>query len=363
MAPQAGEKRAAAVAAPAAKKCKRDPMLKGITEAISLAELPEDVKSMLSFLIEHSIEVPEDARHELQAKSVEMVSDTITATATKMQRELQEQEGVVEHADRVKGESKDVVAQAKTKAQAAEAQMQTKKVIAADAFKSMIQTRDICQSTREAEEKGQETCNAINAEREEFEAVMAKNLEMIKVGAFENTSAKFVYDELAPFLKKLDLDNSLSQALPSVCQKNVADRTPFDGLVLGELETRLKKRVDQLTSSATAEAPGVAQRREAVVTAQAELHKLQGQQQGSAQQLQEALQVEKDAVEALQAAEQLENSHQLEYEKSLTTKDEKKEALENFQNYNVACFEMLKAKANMKPSEDDMNMAAASADA
>ena len=47
--------------------------------------------------------------------------------------------------------------------------------------------------------------------------------------------------------------------------------------------------------------------------------------------------------EALQAAEQAESAHQLQHEKTLASKEERKEALENFQNYNVACFDMLKA--------------------
>jgi len=86
------------------------------------------------------------------------------------------------------------------------------------------------------------------------------HLETIVTGGGEVVDAEGHLQALLPLVHSLNLDSSLTSALESSCTKPDSERSTFDKLVLQELETALRSRLDTLHGIVSAGIPGLTSR-------------------------------------------------------------------------------------------------------
>merc|ERR1712066_1072949 len=128
-----------------------------------------------------------------------------------------------------------------------------------------------------------------------IERVIEKDLKEILEGGSECV-------EVLSLLKKLKFDESLLIALPSTCAKAHSDRGSFDSMVLTQLETSLRARLEEVCKEIEAAAPAAQEHAAAVDAAQEALVKAQASQTFASDEQAVAVLSQQDASGAVDAA-------------------------------------------------------------
>merc|ERR1711948_207909 len=111
---------------------------------------------------------------------------------------------------------------------------------------------------------GNATMEALRSGKAEIEKAMEQTLKTIAEG--EST-----VNELVNMLQRLKFDESLIVALPGTCARAPSDRGAFDSMVLNQLETGLKDKLEEMSKALEQEAPAIQARAKDVEEAQAHL--------------------------------------------------------------------------------------------
>merc|ERR1712194_322421 len=148
-------------------------------------------------------------------------------------------------------------------------------------------------------------------------------------------------------LKQLSCDDSLVQALSSTCAKTPGDRGAFDTMVLNQLETALKQKLEELTKLVEAESPGAEERAAAVSTADKQLTDAKAEQVTATEEHGVADVQRIDASNLVKAAKAELKAHEQEVRKTTKAHVQAVATLEAFQQDTRAPFNLLRSPSTV----------------
>lgn len=344
--------------APPAKKPRADPNLAGVAAAIEQAcDLPEGCRKMLLACFAQALGTPRDERHEAQTTVVQMIDETVRSAEAKLKAAVDCEHAKVSHVDARKSELQAKLTETETGASAAEALVRSEASALAQASEAATAASAALQEAQKAQREGDADLRKAQESKTALEQGIAGDLQAIVEGLGESEQMEQHYKALLPLLTDLGLDESLSQALPSTCAKKASERGAFDAMVLDQLGASLRERVASLARAVEEATPPAQERAAAVEAAQAQVSATTGAQEQAAKAAAEAGSANETAAAARQAAGDALTAFEPEYTEATRVRDEKGAALENFQQYNVACFELLRdktASAKAKVPEADV---------
>lgn len=245
MAPR-GQKRAAPEGkkATVAKKTRsEDAQLAGILKAIQDAgQLPQTCRDMLCEGLRGSLNVMSGDRHATQKMMVGFAEETINVRESSLQQQLSDARTV--------------------KAKAIE-EHSSKQATLAEAEASLIANTALIQETASAHAAAAEklaaaklalsvaktACNDANASLLTLQEDKTRVNTAVEGDVKATAQGEAVCNELVSLCQRFAFDESLTLALPGTCARPQAERGSFDNMVLDQLETSLKGKLDELTAS------------------------------------------------------------------------------------------------------------------
>jgi len=237
-----GKRVASATNTSAAKKVKSNPVYAEIQDGLKKAQhLPAQCRDMLAAMVPASLATVREDRSEHQKTVIQWVEDalqqekdkltaeanTIAAKLSELEAGKAERVAEVQEAEAALVEKKETVSLRKNAlAEATIAMTATKKMLA-----EKQEEQRVCDSDYLAMKKEQET-------------LAAAFVEHFKVPL--DAGEALHYEELQPFLRNLDLEESFMVSAPSSCMKTPDQRGSFDNVVLQALEQALLDRATQI---------------------------------------------------------------------------------------------------------------------
>mmetsp|Transcript_146467 Transcript_146467/g.258804 ORF Transcript_146467/g.258804 Transcript_146467/m.258804 type:complete len:388 (-) Transcript_146467:134-1297(-) len=354
MAPK-GNKRAGQVskAAPPAKVKKveeevpkySNPLMEGVANAIQQAELPEACKEMLLIMFPGSLEFPIEERHEFHAMVVRMVGESIQETHSKMIKEVEEAGSAVEAAKAKNTDLEATAVEAESKLKVAGETVQSKETGLQEAAALASNKQTSFDDAKEAQTKGDAESEALKQEKQTYESAFEDSFKALHQGDLEGQQAVQHYKVIKPLLANLHLDESLSLALPSTCQKKPGNRGSFDNVIMEQLGKALQTRITALSEQIEAGASGVAERAAAVQTAEQELQAAKEAKEAAQKDLQDAKAKREEASEFLNSSRKAVAEGLKELECLSKSHDDKLKVRAHFENWNMSSFAQLKDKS------------------
>jgi len=237
-----GKRVSSSANASATKKVKINPVHAEIQDALKKAEnLPAHCRDMLAAMVPASLATMREERSEHQKTVIQWVEDALlrekdklTAQADAIADTLSELEaGKAEHVAEVQ------------KAEAALAEkkeaLPLRKHALAEATIAMTATKKMLAEKQEE----QRVCDSdFLAMKKEQEGLAAAFVEHFRVPL--EAGEALHYEELQPFLRNLELEESFMVSAPSSCMKTKEQRGSFDDVVLQALEQALLDRASQI---------------------------------------------------------------------------------------------------------------------
>jgi len=141
-------------------------------------------------------------------------------------------------------------------------------------------------------------------------------------------------------------DDSSKSALPLTCVKPKSQRGSFDNMVIDELQKCFAKKAAELSQTLAEAAPRKAERDAAVEAAETHVKAAQDLQGTAAEKLasaKESVTKASEAVKLVEAEAAAYEPKRVEFERE---KDAKAANLDNFKQYNVGCFELMRAQTS-----------------
>merc|ERR1719408_230736 len=235
-------KRVASGANSAAKKVKVNPVFAEIQDALKKADdLPTNCRAMLAAMVPGSFTSSKDERSEQQATVIQWMEDALGKEKAKFQFDV------------------DTVAAKLAELEAGKAVrvgelQKAEAIVAQKKEKHALKRNDLAETTiamtttkkllAEAQEE-QRVCDSdFLAMKKEQEGLASAFVEHFKVPL--DAGEALHYDQLQPFLRNLDLEESFMVSVPSSCGKTKDQRGSFDDVVLQALEQALLDRAAQI---------------------------------------------------------------------------------------------------------------------
>lgn len=343
MAPK-GQKRGAQEAKNAAggkkSRANKDPTTAAIEDVINKAELPESCREMLLMGISPSLQTAAGERHEIQELVVTMIEELILASETSLRAAVVEAQ------------------RAEATCEATKTALASKLSDSDAVLAEKIRTVDEKAVTLAAVEEKMNSASAVLAEKQDLQRIGdAKMVETqgIKASVQKGIETDYVkilegaadVSELLPVLKQLSCDDSLVQALSSTCAKAPGDRGAFDTMVLNQLETSLKQKLEELTKLVEAESPGAEERAAAVATADKQLEDAKAEQVTATEEHAAADAHRVDASSLVKAAKAELKAHEPQVRTTTKAHVQAVATLDAFQQDTRAPFDLLRSPPNM----------------
>jgi chromosome segregation ATPase len=310
------------------------------------SHLSESCRNMLLAGIPKAFETASEERHQSQAALVSMVGEVLQEVLAKIDEAAAEEQGRYSGIEARKAELDSALATAEQQHSAAAEEAQTKTATMAEATRDAQSAKVLVQEKEEQQRSGDAATLAAQQEKIALEEVMKSSWAVIVEG--QSDAAADHCSALTPFFKDMNLDQSLMSALPSSCKKKCSERGSFDTMVLDQIETQFKGKLAALVKVIDEAAPAAQQRAAAVEEARAGLEKAVAAQQAAVEALTAATSAQNSAAAAVQAAKDAVEAFEAEHAKATKARDEIALELENFKEYNIASFEMMRDRASAK---------------
>jgi len=331
-----------------AKRLKSDPMLKGVTDSIELSGLPTDVKRMLLKLAPLSFATPSDERHNFQAQVVDMVGETVVQVQRTMKTDVDAKEEAASERSRARDELLSVVRHAEgSKAEKVSASDALASSLA-DITKSLVDKKLDWQVAQEDQRVADTKHAADVAAAESLAAGVEAHLVPILAGAMDRKDADGHFQALMPFISLLEIDLSLSSALKTSCTKSCGERSAFDRLVVQELESAFRSKLDTLQGTVSSGVPALTSRAAAVGIIGKEYEAWQEKQRTAAAALSAAQQHVAEASRTLSSAQDAVTKFDVEHADAERELAKTKGEYDNFLSWNVECYTKLKDKTSCR---------------
>jgi hypothetical protein len=349
MAPKKGMKRTQEMTsdAPAEKKPKTDSKFKPIIEGIDQAcALNDSCRHMLLAAIPGSLDTPSDLRHETQHAFVKMIGQALEEVLARMQQALDDQRTKLEEFESSKSTLIGKVTEGKDALAEADNTQQSKKSALADKAQALKDAKTALEEKKEAQRTGDIAVDEASKLKSALDQVLDIDLKAIVEGEFASADAGTHYKSLEPFFVDLILDDSLKTALPITCVKPKADRGHFDIMVISELQKCFSKKQAELSQMLAEAIPRKAERDAAVEAAETHVKDAQDLQDTAAEELVSAKGLWRQAFKTVKLAEAEVAAYEPERLKVEGEKDAKAAILDNFKQYNLGCFELLRDRTS-----------------
>mmetsp|Transcript_117630 Transcript_117630/g.219970 ORF Transcript_117630/g.219970 Transcript_117630/m.219970 type:complete len:379 (+) Transcript_117630:75-1211(+) len=337
-----------AKAAKIEKAPKGDPMLAGIFDAVSRADLPEQCKQMMMAIVPGSLGVAADQRHDAQEAVIGMIERIIEELKAKMTAGIEEQKGLMAAAESKKENSAEAVAEVQSRLAAAEA-LRSEKMKLLEAADNVVKEKfKIYGDAKVKQAEGDSVLMPVQNEKEQYENADKAEFKFLLEGEpREEDEVKKQYDVVKPLIDKLGLDESLGASVFTAISKAPSDRGQFDNMVAEQLTKEWKDKMAKLEEELTAGAPAKAERAEEVQAAQGEVEKAQAEQSGAQAELTVAKEAAAAVTNELKVAQAALSSSEAELKKASQAVDAKVAELQQFEAFNVECFTTLKNKTSV----------------
>lgn len=335
-------KRASVQANDLAKRVKTDPMVDGVMEAIDNADgLNDSCKTMLKLACPLAFSVPSDERNEIQHDVVEMIGEIIKNSQTSLQTSIDHELAKVAAAN----EQQDKLIQA-LKMHEEELRIATSRVetLQREMDAAIADTKSAEASLAEGTQlqaSGDKQYELLKSERLRLQAMISRFIKRENVDCDVN---------LDLFAKSLNLDESLTIALPKACAKELDVRTAFDSMVVDEFQTILDSQIADLSKQIDDETPHVESRARVVeensqiVSTKTRLQQLKSAEHAA------AVNTQKKCDTAVQSSQEAILHGEISGEKATKACEFVKARLDKFQEWPLQCFEVLRdrpSKANI----------------
>jgi len=250
----------------AAKKAKSDPTLASIADVIMEAEdLPERCRAMLVDVLPFSLTVSTEERHEIHSAAADMVEQTLNAKRSLLEAVVATEETKLANLTSQQVDVASTASEAEMALAAQKELVQTAKLALAEATTAANASRTTLTELRSEQTTG----DAKLAHAQEMKTGLESAFELHFKPMKEDAAGPH-FKELEPFLKSIEMEESLLIALPSTCAKSKEHRGTFDTVVLDELEKSIALKIAALGDTITAETPASVARGAAAEDAQKE---------------------------------------------------------------------------------------------
>mmetsp|Transcript_120128 Transcript_120128/g.218374 ORF Transcript_120128/g.218374 Transcript_120128/m.218374 type:complete len:379 (-) Transcript_120128:173-1309(-) len=337
-----------AKAAKIEKAPKADPMLAGIFDAVSRADLPEQCKQMMMAIVPGSLGVAADQRHDAQEAVIGMIERMFEEIKAKMTAGIEEQKGLMAAAESKKENSAEAVAEVQSRLAVSEASS-TEKMKLLEAADSVVKEKlEFLGAAKNRQAEGDKAWAPVKTEKEQYENADKAEFKFLLEGEpREEDEVKKQYDVVKPLFDKLGLDVSLAASVFTAISKAPSARGEFDNMVAEQLTKEWKDKMAKLEEELTAGAPAKAERAEEVQAAQGEVEKAQAEQSGAKAEHTVAKEALAAVTNELQVSQADLSNSEVELKKASQALDMKVAELHQFEAYNVECFTTLKNKTSV----------------
>jgi len=330
-------------------------MLGGVVEAVEMSDLPQSCKAMLVAAIPKSLGVPSDERQKPQQQVIECLGEVIEAVRVQL-----------------------------------EAKHNHEQVQASGANASHQQVKDACETTKihlaEREtavgglQKGLADCSTVVAEsqaavataeaalkqveqKKEFDEKAVLEATLADDFASSRTGGAAAVKKTKGIAERLSLDKSALTALPGALGKEPGDRTEFDKMVLIEVKKAFEVRIAGIDAVLTDGAAERTSRQASLEAAHAQLSLARESRDAAAEALAAGKRSVEEAKVAAKTAEASAEAGAPAFVEATRLRDECREKLQNFEDYNVSCFTMLKEQVSKRAQAETQAQVAGKATA
>eukprot|EP00933_Yihiella_yeosuensis_P029744 TRINITY_DN23371_c0_g1_i1.p1 TRINITY_DN23371_c0_g1~~TRINITY_DN23371_c0_g1_i1.p1 ORF type:complete len:400 (+),score=152.27 TRINITY_DN23371_c0_g1_i1:97-1296(+) len=365
MAPKKGTKRTAAEASAPSEQQKLTSLLKskgvtkttynGIVEAVNhpfANTLTDDVRKMLIAMIPDGVCTPTNDRHQVQDVAVRMLDEVYQSITDKMQAEIDAETSQLSSVEARKSELEAKISEAEGALKAAIEVTTARKNSLAEATEVVQNAKStLAEKEKEQLEKDGAHMKA-KSDHAALEAALSVDFRVLRDGDVESPEqAKTHYEKLESIVSTLGIEQSLLIALPACMKKTPSERGSFDTMVVAQLQEALGEKVLALAAVVAEGAPAAAIFQAAVDTAKSALDTAKEAQQAAAQTFNEAGELQKERENEDKAAKAALKEYEPEYRQASAARDDKVDQLQNFKDYNVSCFDLLRNREELNPAK------------
>jgi len=267
MAPR-GNKRTTAAAASPKKKSRVDPKFAGIVATLSQVNdsLSENCREMLVAMASPCLTTFKSDRHDLQKAGVEMIEETLLQHKNKLIEAKDSAQAKLTELEGSKAALVQALDEAKVSLEAKKTCFLSAHNVREEAKTAVKAAESALADAKKAQAEGDAKFDSLEKEKVALEAAHSEHFKA-PMEASEGPHHQF----LKPFIATLGLEDSLTSALPSSCEKAKEQRGGFDDLVLAELGKALERKISILAASIVEEESGVSGRKDAIAAAEAGL--------------------------------------------------------------------------------------------
>jgi len=342
-----GQKRDAEVkAAPAPKRARMSPLLEAVLAAIEGAScLSAQTRTMLAAGVPCSLDTPELERDAFQATFVSMVGDALKLIEAKLEDGVKVDHDKLVGIQEKKKQLDEALDKAQSTASAADAEAEAAVLARSKAAEDLDGLKTTLAEKKDVLAAACKEGEQLENHRAAVQQGIDEHLEIISKGEADVKERKKHYAALLPVLEILQVDQSLVQVLASASRKATSSRGAIEKMSIETLDTSLRNKAtdlaQKLASCAEAQKGHGAEIDEVQRTLQVAEEDFEKAKTTVTETADKSAHGRTEAAAAQKAVEE----HEPEHAAAAAAHSEKELALRTFREYNIACFDLLKAKA------------------
>jgi len=321
--------------------------LAAVSKALSSADLEDSVKEMLVAVVDSSLGIYADERHEFQIKAVEMIGVAMTGIHQVLTKKVADAQAKLDGAGADKVARETAVSEGETNLVAKQAATTEKESLLVEETTAYEEADRALKASEAAQVSGDADLQVAVLDRQSVEEVLASIKGPLKEGAATSSELK----HLLAVAKKAGCEDTLLSSVPSALKAAPAERGVFSSMVVGQLEESLSKCVDTLATKIADGDTAKLQRASAVEEAKAALDRAACKKGSTASALAEAKAAQKEATAALKEAKASLKSFDPEMKQAASDLKDATDILSRFVESPNAAFQELKDRATPAPEK------------
>jgi len=227
--------------------------------------------------------------------------------------------------------------------------MEEQKAKLAELFRSVLESRLALSVAQQAFDTAAAPVAELKKEVEACQQVVSEDLPTLHGEAVEISAAETISSKLVALATHLGIEETLAQSLPAACAKKPSDRKAFDVMVLEQFEKEVISKAAEFQAQMQSQTANMGELEISLETAKKKLSETTSAHHSTANLLTQAMDEEKTTCAALSECQLELASFEPLFKQATEAVEEKQSTLENFQTWNVASFDVLKAKVS-KPA-------------
>jgi len=207
-----------------------------VCQALEAAdELPERCRQMLVAVVACTLAVESRKRHDYQRSAVDLLRSAVNSLESGMERTIERAESSMRKHSSEREELNEMQRSTEDRLAKNEEAMTEKAAVEAEGMAAIKSARTKLAKAEMARARVVAQVQQIEAKKEPWEKAMSSHLEPIKVGCDCPAAVKRHISALLPLCKKLNVEDSFLQVLPTAANKTPSARGNFDAMVIMQL--------------------------------------------------------------------------------------------------------------------------------